>query len=156
MNSGPSIPWLPRYSQIAWLMASTCHSLKVRCNEEPRWPEVPKTTRCAATEGSGRRSAYALSSAPTSMSDSAGAGLPASGLILVLMQGFRPQALLQPRRSPPRYARPSALHHVVAAAAEEAEQADDDEVDGDDVVEQPWDQQNQHAGNQGHQWAKGE
>ena len=40
--------------QIAWLIASTCHSLKPLSKDEPRWPEVPKATRCAATEGSGR------------------------------------------------------------------------------------------------------
>ena len=29
-------------------------SLKERSKEEPRWPEVPKVTRCSATRGSGR------------------------------------------------------------------------------------------------------
>jgi hypothetical protein len=57
MNSGPSMPFPCRYSQIAWLIASTCHSLKLRSNELPRWPEVPNATRCSGTAGSGRRSA---------------------------------------------------------------------------------------------------
>jgi hypothetical protein len=53
-NSGPSIPCCLRYSQIAWLIASTCHSLKLLCNELPRCPEVPKLTCCSAIAGSGR------------------------------------------------------------------------------------------------------
>src|SRR3546814_4689462 len=52
-NSGPSMPCSLRYSQMAWVMARTCCSLKLPSNELPRWPEVPNATRCAATDGSG-------------------------------------------------------------------------------------------------------
>src|ERR1700678_4192149 len=61
-------------------MASTCSSLNEPSKAEPRWPEVPKTTRCAATVGSGFISKYAVTSFATSMSEDCGAGSPASGL----------------------------------------------------------------------------
>ena len=54
MNSGPLIPAEERYSQIACVIASTCHSLKLRSSEVPRWPEVPNVTRSPRTLGSGR------------------------------------------------------------------------------------------------------
>ena len=46
-NSGPEIFCCLRYRQIAWVIARMCHSLKAPLNDEPRWPEVPKATRCA-------------------------------------------------------------------------------------------------------------
>jgi len=52
-NSGASIPCPARYSQIAWLMASTCGALKLRSSDDPRWLEVPNITRCRASAGSG-------------------------------------------------------------------------------------------------------
>ena len=55
MNSGPDIPSCRRYRQIAWVIASTCASLKVLSKDDPRCPEVPKATRWAATWGSGWR-----------------------------------------------------------------------------------------------------
>ena len=56
-------------------------SLKLPSNEQPRWPEVPKATRCAGTDGSGFTAVYAASSLPMSTRMDFGAGLPASGLI---------------------------------------------------------------------------
>src|ERR1700761_893891 len=53
MNKGPSIFFCLRYRQMAWVMARICLSLKEVEKEEPRWPDVPKETFCAATEGSG-------------------------------------------------------------------------------------------------------
>ncbi|MNJ70625.1 hypothetical protein D3C77_670990 [compost metagenome] len=53
MNSGPSIPLLWRYRQMAWLIASTWCSLKLRSSELPRCPEVPNATRWVATLASG-------------------------------------------------------------------------------------------------------
>jgi hypothetical protein len=53
-KSGPSMPFFLRYRQIACVIASTCRSLNEVSNDEPRCPEVPKATRCAATAGSGR------------------------------------------------------------------------------------------------------
>ena len=47
------MPWAARYSQIAWLVAAMWSSLNVVCSDEPRCPEVPKLTRCSATETSG-------------------------------------------------------------------------------------------------------
>jgi hypothetical protein len=38
---------------MAWVMARMWFSLKLDSKEEPRWPEVPKLTRWAATAGSG-------------------------------------------------------------------------------------------------------
>ena len=54
MNSGPAIPAARRWSHRAWVIASTCHSLYDPSKAEPRWPDVPKATRCAGTVGSGR------------------------------------------------------------------------------------------------------
>ena len=39
----------------AWVMARTCASLNDPRSDEPRWPLVPKLTRCAASAGSGCR-----------------------------------------------------------------------------------------------------
>ena len=50
---GPSIPPAARSSEMAWQMARMWSSVKVPSREEPRWPEVPKATRCAASPGSG-------------------------------------------------------------------------------------------------------
>jgi hypothetical protein len=55
-KSGPSMPCAWRWAQMAWLIASTCASLNELVSDEPRWPEVPKATRCAAIDGSGTRS----------------------------------------------------------------------------------------------------
>src|SRR5512139_5087 len=78
-KSGPSMPQPARYSQIAWVIASTCASLKVPLSDEPRWPLVPKLTRCAGSPGSGTRARYSWRSLPISASRSVGAGWPASG-----------------------------------------------------------------------------
>ena len=59
---------------IACVIASTCHSLNERSNAEPRCPEVPNTTRCAAIAASGLSVWYADTSSPTSISIEAGAG----------------------------------------------------------------------------------
>ena len=53
MKSGPSVPWAARYSQIACVVAAMWSSLKDVDSDEPRWPEVPKATRCSTTDGSG-------------------------------------------------------------------------------------------------------
>jgi hypothetical protein len=53
-NNGPVMFCEARYWKIAWVMARMCHSLNERSKDEPRWPEVPKATRCVATPGSGR------------------------------------------------------------------------------------------------------
>ena len=52
-NSGPSKPARRRYRQTAWVIAWMCASLNPHAKAEPRWPEVPKVTRCEATVGSG-------------------------------------------------------------------------------------------------------
>ena len=51
--SGPSIPWVARYSQIAWVVARMWSSLNVAVNADPRCPDVPNDTRCPASPGSG-------------------------------------------------------------------------------------------------------
>ena len=51
--SGPSMPWLARYSQIAWVVARMWSSLNVAVNADPRCPDVPNDTRCTASPGSG-------------------------------------------------------------------------------------------------------
>ena len=56
MYSGPSMPWLDRCSQIACVMARMCASLNEPRSEEPRWPLVPKATRCAGSPVSGAAS----------------------------------------------------------------------------------------------------
>jgi hypothetical protein len=45
-----------------------CHSLKLRSNELPRWPEVPNATRCAAPpdQASGRVGGQQLGTLPSS------------------------------------------------------------------------------------------
>ena len=53
MNNGPVIPCDARYSTIAWVMAAMCTSLNAVSSDEPRWPLVPKTTRCSGIETSG-------------------------------------------------------------------------------------------------------
>jgi hypothetical protein len=55
MKSGPSMPSCLRWRQIACVIATMWSSLKAVWSDEPRWPEVPKTTRCADSDGSGRR-----------------------------------------------------------------------------------------------------
>ena len=52
-KSGPVMPRERRCSTIAWLVARMWSSLKLPLSEEPRWPEVPKATRCPGSEGSG-------------------------------------------------------------------------------------------------------
>ena len=47
------MPRARRCSTIAWLVARMWSSLKLPRSDEPRWPEVPKATRCAGSEGSG-------------------------------------------------------------------------------------------------------
>ncbi len=54
-NSGPSVPCPVRYSQIACVVAAMWSSLNAASNDEPRCPDVPNATRCAASPGSGRR-----------------------------------------------------------------------------------------------------
>ena len=54
MNSGPLMSCCLRYSHIDWLMARTWASLKLSSVELPRCPEVPKATRCAPIDASGR------------------------------------------------------------------------------------------------------
>jgi len=44
MKSGPSVPWLRRYSMIAAVIATMCASLNAPSRLEPRWPDVPNTT----------------------------------------------------------------------------------------------------------------
>jgi len=56
MKSGPSVPWLARYSTMAWVVATMWASLKAASREEPRWPEVPKATFWAGSSTSGTRS----------------------------------------------------------------------------------------------------
>ena len=80
MNSGPVMRAPCRCSQIAWLMARMCASLKALLKAEPRCPEVPKATRCDGTAGSGRPEKYAVTNRGTLTSMDAGAVLPASGL----------------------------------------------------------------------------
>ena len=53
MNSGPSMPCDARWSQIACVIASTWRSLNELSKALPRWPEVPKATRCDGSAGSG-------------------------------------------------------------------------------------------------------
>ena len=53
MNSGPSVPWAARYRQIASVVAAMCASLNAPLSDEPRWPDVPKATRWAGSDGSG-------------------------------------------------------------------------------------------------------
>ena len=57
ISTGPSMPWPVRYSTIACVIAAMCASLNDAVSEQPRWPEVPKTTRWAGTAGSGTVSA---------------------------------------------------------------------------------------------------
>ena len=56
-KSGPSMPCAARYSAVACATAARWASLKLRLSALPRWPEVPKATRCAGTAGSGASSA---------------------------------------------------------------------------------------------------
>ena len=51
--SGPSILWLARYSQIAWVVARMWSSLNVAVKADPRCPDVPNDTRCTGSPGSG-------------------------------------------------------------------------------------------------------
>lgn len=52
-NSGPVTPFSRRASHTAWVTAAICSSLKLRENDEPLCPDVPKDTRCAGSSGSG-------------------------------------------------------------------------------------------------------
>ena len=54
MYSGPVMPARARYSATAWEVARMCASLKVPARLLPRWPLVPKATRCSGSLGSGR------------------------------------------------------------------------------------------------------
>ena len=45
MNIGPSVPCSARYSQMAWVMARMWSRLNAVSRLDPRWPEVPNTTR---------------------------------------------------------------------------------------------------------------
>ena len=47
------MPWVARYSQIAWVVARMWASLKERPSADPRWPLVPKATCWATSAGSG-------------------------------------------------------------------------------------------------------
>src|SRR5438105_5918794 len=60
-----------------------CASLNEPCSGDPRWPLVPKATRCAGSSGSGRRSKYSRLSRDRSTSISFGASLPASGEMVI-------------------------------------------------------------------------
>ena len=51
---GPVASCPARYSQMACVVARMWSSLKLDRSEEPRWPEVPKATRCPRSAGSGR------------------------------------------------------------------------------------------------------
>src|SRR5512143_993550 len=53
--------------------------VKAPVSDEPRWPLVPKLTRCAGSAMSGTRSKNARSSFVRSTRSSFGAGLPARG-----------------------------------------------------------------------------
>ena len=52
-KSGPVAPESPRRSQIACVTARMWASLKERERDDPRWPDVPKATRCEGSDGSG-------------------------------------------------------------------------------------------------------
>jgi len=56
MNSGPSVPWLARYSTMACVVATMWASLKAPSREDPRCPEVPKATFWAGLSTSGTMS----------------------------------------------------------------------------------------------------
>ncbi len=56
MKSGPLYPRWTRYLQMASVVARMWASLKALRSDDPRWPDVPKATRCAGSDGSGRRS----------------------------------------------------------------------------------------------------
>src|SRR5690242_4302523 len=79
MNSGPSVPCARRKSQMAWVIARIWASVNEPLSEEPRCPLVPKLTRCPGSSRSGPRSKYSRSRRPRSTRKSLGAGLPASG-----------------------------------------------------------------------------
>ena len=75
MNSGPAMPCAARYSQIAWVMARMCASVKVPSSEVPRWPLVPKLTSSLRVGDVGRAVVVVALEAATSMSKSARRGL---------------------------------------------------------------------------------
>ena len=52
-NSGPSIPCSARYSTMAWVVATMCCSLNAVSRLDPRCPDVPNTTCCDTSAGSG-------------------------------------------------------------------------------------------------------
>ena len=56
MNSGPSVPWAWRYSQIACVIARMWASVNVPSRDVPRWPLVPKLTSWPGSPTSGLRS----------------------------------------------------------------------------------------------------
>jgi hypothetical protein len=78
-GGGPFVPRLRRQSQMAWVMARMCASVKVPSSGVPRCPLVPKRTGWLRSLTSGRRSIYSRSSRAASISSSLGAGLPARG-----------------------------------------------------------------------------
>ena len=49
-------PLARRYSQMAWVMARMWASVKVPLSGVPRWPLVPKITRCVGSSKSGLHS----------------------------------------------------------------------------------------------------
>src|SRR6516225_11465713 len=60
-----------------------CASVNDPCSGEPRCPLVPKLTSWFASSRSGRRAKYSRSSRDGSISNSLGAGLPASGDMVI-------------------------------------------------------------------------
>ena len=58
-------------------------SLKAPVSDDPRWPDVPKATRCAGSAGSGAASWYAASNRSTSTRSAGSAGRPARGSIAI-------------------------------------------------------------------------
>ena len=83
MYSGPSVPWLERYRQIASVIATMCASLNAPFNDDPRCPDVPNATRWAGSAGSGRVSWYAPMSRSTSTRMEGSAGRPARSLFAI-------------------------------------------------------------------------
>src|SRR5215475_7487175 len=68
---------------MAWVIARICASVNEPWNGDPRCPLVPKLTRWAGSSASGRHAKYSRSSRDRSTSISLGAGLPASGDIVI-------------------------------------------------------------------------
>src|SRR5450631_2708706 len=81
-NNGPVMPIFCLWSHSAWLIARICASLKALLKAEPRCPEVPNATRCAATFGSGWPAKYAVTSRGMLASMLGSTILPARGSTL--------------------------------------------------------------------------